>query len=349
MPLVVPALLRRAASLRAQHVAVLEQSPDDADNLPIVVSHILGRFYQIDQSHVDPPLSCRELFDAARRKTVPTTLSPMAAEGLIDLAASHAGDDEVTIYVKGFLARGEDPDHFGAWLACHRDLHVRQGWGPRAQGYSWPSGRIESVPVPLVTTGAIAWNLIRMVRGVGRFNLFSHVGWLAGEQAVQLVARFISQYIAAARSATERAAALAEELDALARRGARVRLVAHSLGCLQVIEAVARLDPSSRPFSIHLCAPACREDQVAGKLPSLAADRTHLYHTTGDLVLETAFRVMSWGRALGAVGPYADYVGVEAIEVGEHFDFWVHSEYKNRFPRFAAAEPGSIRSVNPAS
>ena len=125
-------------------------------------------------------------------------------------------------------------------------------------------------------------------------------------------------------------------LGGLTQRYERVRVVAHSLGCRNVIEAVARLDPERRPHEIHLCAPAFREADVADKLGGLAQGRTHLYFTNSDLVLETAFRVMAWGRALGAVGPTTDYPGLAPVDVSDHFGFWVHAEYKNRFSRLAA-------------
>ena len=51
-------------------------------------------------------------------------------------------------------------------------------------------------------------------------------------------------------------------------------------------------------------------------------------------VLETSFRVMSQGRAIGAAGLEGDYPGLRSCDVSQEFDFWVHTEYKNRFPRF---------------
>ena len=44
---------------------------------------------------------------------------------LIELAGD-PDDEEVTIYVKGFLGRGESPRHFTAWLGGHpRQRHKR--------------------------------------------------------------------------------------------------------------------------------------------------------------------------------------------------------------------------------
>ncbi len=54
---------------------------------------------------------------------------------LVELRPGTEGDREVTIYVKGFLARGEKADHFERWLACHQALEESHAWGPNAFGY----------------------------------------------------------------------------------------------------------------------------------------------------------------------------------------------------------------------
>ena len=138
------------------------------------------------------------------------------------------------------------------------------------------------------------------------------------------------------RSCDRRADHLARKLGGLAARYDRVRVVAHSLGCRQIVEAASRLEPDRRPHEIHLCASACREKDVAAKLPYLAREQAYQYYTANDLVLATAFTVMAWGRALGATGLRHNYPGLTAIDVSDHFSFRVHGEYKHRFPEFAA-------------
>jgi len=253
-------------------------------------------------------------------------------ERLVDLARSHPGDREVTLYIKGFLARGEKPDDFGAWLASHRRLEITRGWGPRARGYCWPSGRLAKVPVPLATTAKVAWDLYRHSGVLRRANVAGNAGLAIGEVALRLA----SQYVAVSRSFDKRADHLARKLARLAARYDRVRVVAHSLGCRQIVEAASHLKPDRRPHEIHLCASACREKDVAAKLPHLAREQTYQYYTANDLVLATAFTVMAWGRALGAAGLRHDYAGLTAIDVSDHFSFRVHGEYKHRFPEFAA-------------
>jgi hypothetical protein len=271
----------------------------------------------------------------------------MAHNRLIDLGYRHGTESEVTLYVKGFLARGEKPDHFDAWLHCHRHLSQTCGWGEHVLGYSWDSGRFQLRP-PLPFLGAVktVLGVARVVRGVGRLNPAGALGWVAAEQLVRMSARFLTQYRAATRSARERAEELAGHLRELSSRHARVRVVAHSLGCLQAIEAVSRLREEQRPEELHLCAAACRESDVAESLPRLARGRARLYFTPRDLVLEAAFRAMSRGRALGAVGPSVAYPGLTAVDVSDQFGFWVHHEYKNRFARIVMRSDSELGRVS---
>ncbi len=53
-----------------------------------------------------------------------------------------ASDDEVTVYVKGFLARGESAESFEHWLAGHRNMVETHSWSPSALGYNWESGQL---------------------------------------------------------------------------------------------------------------------------------------------------------------------------------------------------------------
>ncbi len=252
-------------------------------------------------------------------------------ERLTPLARSRADDREVTVYVKGFLSRGERPEHFDAWLDAHRTLEVTRGWGPRVLGWSWETGRPGRPPVPVESAAKLAWDVARRLRGARAVGLSGNLAVGVAELALRLA----GQYVVATRAAQARAEVLADRLSGLARRYERVRVVAHSLGCRHVIEAVAHLPRAERPNEIHLCAAACRERDVAASLSGLARGRTHLYFARNDLVLATAFRLMARGRALGAVGPGRAYARLRAHEVGAHFGFFVHHDYARRFPDFA--------------
>jgi hypothetical protein len=251
-----------------------------------------------------------------------------------------ADNREVTIYVKGFLGRGEKPDHFDRWLACHDTLVESHGWGATALGYHWQSGRLLPGPVAAMGSVKLAWDGVRIVRNLRRAARLGFLGMLVSEELALMGAHFVHQYVIASRSAREQAGDQAAHLRKLAAEERRVRVVAHSLGCRHVIEAVSQLEPARRPHEIHLCAPACREDHVLEKLSALAQERTYLYYTRKDRVLELVCTPLARGRVLGFTGTHRDYDRLVDIDVSEHFDFRVHGEYKNRFamlvPRSAA-------------
>jgi hypothetical protein len=236
--------------------------------------------------------------------------------------------------VKGFLGRNEQADHFDTWLESHKALGQRLGWGSGAHGLRWEAGRI-SAPLPLGTAAKVAWDVYRAVSQLRRFNVVGNVAMLVGEEVARAAVLFVAEYRAAERAAAERAEVLAECLALLARQHERVRLVAHSLGCRHAIEAVGSLPDEERPHEIHLCAAACREDDIAPALQRLARERTVLYYAPTDLVLRTGFALLSGGPALGVAGPADEYDGMVAVDVSERFDFWVHGEYKRAFGEIA--------------
>ncbi len=249
---------------------------------------------------------------------------------LIPLAAAEG--DEVTIYVKGFLGSGEEPEHFDPWHRGHRALVDARGWGPVAHGWAWSSGSWLTIPVPVASGAKLAVDVYRAVR----YARVAALGATVGLAVAEIGARFVTQYLAAERRAERDAHALAEQLEMLAGRHARIRVVAHSLGCRQVVAASSMLPPDQRPDEIHLCAPALIEEDVREQLTSLASSQTYLYYSSNDLVLGLAFPIVAWDRPLGVTPPEGEYAGLQAIDVSEHFGFRVHGEYKNRFADFVA-------------
>jgi hypothetical protein len=254
---------------------------------------------------------------------------------LIPLTRAAAESDEITVYVKGFLGRGEEPDHFDTWLESHREVTERHGWSPHAFGYRWPSGQVGMPPIPFASAAKLAWDVYGHLSRVRRLNVPAALAMTAGEEIAKIALRFAGEYRAAERAAHERADAFAGALEQLRARHDRIRVVAHSLGCRHAIEAISSLAEAARPDSVHLCAPACREEVVAAQLVSLARGHTALYYTPNDLVLRTGFGLLSGGTALGVSGPEGDYAGLEPVDVSDHFSFWTHAEYKRQFGRFA--------------
>jgi hypothetical protein len=239
--------------------------------------------------------------------------------------------EEVTVYVKGFLAPGEAADRYRGWHEGHLRLVASHRWSTRSHGWSWSSGRWLDVPVPVVSGTRMLTDLYRFS---GRSRILA-LGTTAGWMLAEVGARFAVQYLAAERRALAESEALARALEELNRTHGRVRVVAHSLGCHAVVAAVASLPVQSRPQEIHLCGPAVAEGRVGASLQRLARERTYLYHCACDLVLGLAFPVVAWDRALGSAGPRQRYAGLESVDVGSHFGFRVHGEYKNRFADFA--------------
>jgi len=254
-----------------------------------------------------------------------------APRGKLLTLRTGADNREVTIYVKGFLGRNEKLDHFDRWLACHDTLVESHGWGAAALGYHWQSGRLVPGPVAAMGSVKLAWDVVRVVRNLRRAARLGFLGMLVGEELALIGAHFVHQYVTASRSALEQAGDQAAHLRALAAEERRVRVVAHSLGCRHVIEAVSQLEAACRPHEIHLCAPACREKDVAEKLSGLAQERTYLYYTKKDRMLELVFTPLARGLALGFTGSQRDYDRLVTVDVGEYFEFRVHGEYKNRF------------------
>lgn len=255
-------------------------------------------------------------------------------EPLIPLTQAASGD-EVTVYVKGFLARGENAEHFDAWVAGHHQLCASHGWSPHAVGYRWESGTLQSFALPVASAAKTAWDIYRLVRHARKIAPLASAGWFIAEQGTALSIRFVGQFFEARRQAATRAEDFAGCLAELAAKHRRVRVVAHSLGCRQVIEAAALLPRQERPYEVHLCAPACLEEEVGDKLDNIASAAAFLYYTDLDHVLDLSFRAISQGRAIGAAGLTEDYEGLTLRDVSHAFDFWVHTEYKNRFSRFA--------------
>ncbi|KAL6065108.1 Alpha/beta hydrolase [Balamuthia mandrillaris] len=265
---------------------------------------------------------------------------PPSQDRLVHLAHSHAWEKkEVTVYIKGFLSSAERPDHFDKWLECHKKLHLKYGWGNRAYGYQWQSGSLLSaydLPIPTATVINAAWYVLNNIRQL-RFIPSLHTVALVSVQELAIMAgQLYFQYREAMKNCEEHAHVLAAKLQHLKQKYQRVRVVAHSLGCKLLVEAVKFLKEHHRPNEIHLCAPALYEEKVKDiLLSSIATEHTFLYYNADDAILRTAFRLLEQGPALGAAGPSHIYPNLSAIDVRPHFGVWVHSEYRTLFDRFA--------------
>ncbi|ORX80346.1 hypothetical protein K493DRAFT_270859 [Basidiobolus meristosporus CBS 931.73] len=252
-------------------------------------------------------------------------------------------ESEVTVYVKGFLAQGEDPEDFNAWLYSHRLLLLspRHHWGGLSYGYSWPSGTMKTAqtfPFPIATLSGAALLVYRSALKVKNFRFptpATVVSALALDAGLN-TARLAYQYHLATEASQLRADLLAEKLVQLRREHTRVRIVGHSLGCGHLLAAVRELTESDRPDVIHLCAPAVKEETVKDILASSPAkEMTYCYYTDRDLTLAALFRVMAQGSAMGEVGLSQEYPNLKPVDVSNRFGMVVHTKYARKFHHFA--------------
>jgi hypothetical protein len=157
------------------------------------------------------------------------------------------------------------------------------------------------------------------------------------------IGRLIWQYHQANIYAKQRASILRKGLIELRQQYQTVRVVAHSLGCRHVLEALnpntikdeETIDP--RPDWLHLCAPAASELDVMTSLSAgTSLKGTYLYYTHRDKILSTLFPLLhpKHHTALGAVGIQSGlgtYPGLTTIDVSDAFIWRVHTAYAKRF------------------
>ncbi|GAB5372083.1 hypothetical protein AAMO2058_001635100 [Amorphochlora amoebiformis] len=238
------------------------------------------------------------------------------------------GGREITIFVKGFLGRHDRPGDFEGWL----DAHSRTHFMGDCIGWKWGSGKVfewqRMIPMPLLTLAGVATRRISLTPN----------GFLAatiGEAGITGI-RMYAQYRNAVNNAHAEATALAAFLEASRQTYSTVRIIAHSLGCQLVLNAL-RFPDTKRPDYVHMCAPAVTEERVKEILEGgIASQAARIYYSERDLVLSTAFRLLEQGEALGTTGLLGEYQGILDKDVTEYFNtrIGVHGEYENLFPEF---------------
>ncbi len=263
------------------------------------------------------------------------------------------GLSTATVYVKGF---GEEKGKFNAWLEQHEKLECSHGWHSDVYGYRWSSGDLKKmalwmgIKAILLLCGRVA--LRRLV-----FILSGPAGWwvTAGITLAESLRWLRRRYQKAEEEAKKDAGEcgppdLVTHINDLKSRYDKVRVVAHSLGCRLVLEAVKALPHESRPWRIHLCAPASSEDEVKDILGSgIARDHAWIYYTKKDRALSFR-RVAVRGKAMGAVGLVGNYPMLTSrltrVDVSKKFGFWVHWEYAKKFAQIVEGdiEPHKPRS-----
>lgn len=194
----------------------------------------------------------------------------------------------------------------------------------------------------------------------GRYPLPVHAATLLARQAFPLtlaaglsadvLTTAIRLYLTFKRA---EAAAMAEApalADACEGFGGKYRVVAHSLGCRLVLEALPLLPPDRRPIEVHLCAAAATEAMAAPRLSQLCAPGgrgVFHYYSASDETLATGFLMASGGvPALGSAPlscprppppPEVEAVRVTSVDATPYFDgVLVHSAFRENLDRMVA-------------
>lgn len=273
---------------------------------------------------------------------------------------------EVTVYIKGFLARGEKPEDFSRWRESHLKLceSTMHGWEPHALGYSWQNESFKShfdhvfgilpgqgsteispyrlpitIPVPIITLGAgAAAILYRMIRGA---KLLTPLGFaIAASQDIALIAAQLSrQYYQARTNAVKHAPVLTQHLQELKEQNPDlfIRVVAHSLGSKLALKSIDQTENVIN--ELHLLAPAVTHTELEEVMSHhdglLPVDNTFIYHSTNDYILEI-FGLLEGDNAIGYHGPKKQYPGIEEVNVTQYLEgINKHKSYSRVFHNFA--------------
>lgn len=272
--------------------------------------------------------------------------------------------NEATIYVKGFLSRGEKLADFSRW----KRAHLRRGanWELGSYAYTWqnesfkshfdhlvpdqfkeikhrlPSFGERTIPMPVFTiaTGAshLAYQFWLRKRLMSPW-MFA----LAGLQDVGLIgSQIYLQYQQARRNAREHAPIFTEQLKELRSNypEIKIRVVAHSLGSKLALRAV---DSTQGLINeLHLLAPAITEDELVEVLAhhqnDFPVDNTHIYYSSHDLVLRI-FEHLEGQEAIGIHGLskklLREHPNIKQLDVTQYLEgINKHKSYGWLFHRF---------------
>lgn len=252
-------------------------------------------------------------------------------------------NNEITVYIKGFLSNGESPANFKPWLGTH---HKVPNWNKLAIGWYWDCGSNNLFPVPV--TLAYTW-----YKGSKLLNI--NPLFLATSLSVDLgihVMGTLWQYIRTEERTTQLADDLASNLIELSNRYSNVRIVAHSLGCKLLLNALDKIPVDKYPKTMHLLAPAVVETSYTQTFThfqnyAYPRSRMYVYYCKNDFMLDTLLCLIKGFPPVGAVGMARSFQGIKSINVESFFnDSWfVHRNYKHMFNLFVADENKPINHI----
>jgi hypothetical protein len=234
------------------------------------------------------------------------------------------------------LGRGESADDFHEWFKCHHLIATsgKKNWNQKVVGFRWRNGDVP-IPLPLVSGALIAYRLLKLKSSLLKLTPMGLAASLSVDAALY-AGMLATEYYKADKSVAEQSLVLAENLLNMNATHAKVRVVAHSLGCRLLHHAVANIPQERRPHEVHLLAPAFTELEVAPNLDALAQDSLKVYHNKDDYILSLLYTgITGGGQAVGCAGLTGKYSDrVSQVDTSPHFDWLVHTEYRNSFHKF---------------
>jgi len=279
-----------------------------------------------------------------RSGTLKRLLVHQRSYALIPLSscATPEARNEYTLYIKGFLGNSHARTNFKHWEAAHETLVSARGWGSTAYGWHWDSGQVQlsDAPVPWVTLGTIGAAAAKgLIWGSRAFRL-TPAGLAAG-MVIDGSMLLASKYWQATHNADNHSKKLASaiaELGALHTKP-RVRIVAHSLGCKLLLNALKELPSDLRPHEVHLCGGAFPETIFKNAyLHGFAKEHTYVYFCTKDATLQYGYGGFHYGSepAVGFAGLSFPFDNVSNIKVDHFFqdETLVHNQYGQFFHKF---------------
>ena len=243
------------------------------------------------------------------------------------------GDRTATVYVTGFLTDTRNHENWAEWSASHARLGAEMGWCQESYGVDWRTGAagdwLGRWPLPVHMLALAA----------RRSSPQALVGGITADTVVN-AARLYLHFRAAQESAASQAERFAEACD---RFGASrpYRVVAHSLGCRLVIDALPLLPAQRRPSAVFLCAAAATASHAADKLPQLCAPDGRLVHffSPFDEALSTGFLLASAGEPALGVAPLptelAALTRASSHDATDYLGIAAHGAYKQHFATLA--------------
>lgn len=283
---------------------------------------------------------------------------------LISLVPLLRNQNTVTIYIKGFLSRGESQFDFATWRSAHLS---RINWESGCMAYKWqnksfathfdhvlpksmrkhiPSFNRDNnsiiIPLPIFSLMHSSYHLFYRFYKVKKYMnpwMFA----LFGAQDIGLIAsRIYFQYQKANQNARYHAPLFTEEIRKLKSNNPnlKIKVIAHSLGCKLALRAVDRYEELID--ELHLLAPAITESEIIEIMQhhnnQFPVKKLRIYYSNDDLILHL-FHLIQDSPAIGSYGLSPSILethsNMKQCDVSEHLEgFNKHKSYSWVFPKF---------------